>query len=232
MKRIQYKSKKWDDKKEEILNKNYYNLKKDELKQVEQQYKDAKYDEVKYWVMRACYLMQLENYKYILEIVGNKQEGIVKIYKAIKRAYMLYENQVSTTKAVERILKGDGEKELAAYYAIAANRVDLAQEILPEDSILGRLLNEEYDTVKKMCSMDHQSNTQTIKNIMCAISDKDEDALKNCIYDRIREIRRQSIEYMVIIDIWLVALLKIAQRRGMTIVYDFVEVKGFFDNEG
>jgi len=66
-----------------------------------------------------------------------------------------------------------------------------------------------------------------------AIIKRDEKALKNQLIERIKEDRKEPIDYFRIIDYYSTAFIKLAYRYGMNIDIDVIEIpKQFLNDEG
>lgn len=68
--------------------------------------------------------------------------------------------------------------------------------------------------------------------VIRALINKDEDTLKKALITRIREYRKWPVGYSTFIDIFSIALIKLARQYGMNCEIDVIEIpKFFFDKE-
>ena len=72
----------------------------------------------------------------------------------------------------------------------------------------------------------------TERTIIQSLIDKDEAALQKAITARIREYRKWPVGYSTFIDVYSIAMIKLAYRHGMHCEIDVIEIpKFFFDEE-
>lgn len=70
------------------------------------------------------------------------------------------------------------------------------------------------------------------KEIIQSIIQKDEDTLKKTLITRIRKYRKWPVGYSTFIDVFSIALIKLARQYGMNCEIDVIEIpKFFFDEE-
>lgn len=68
--------------------------------------------------------------------------------------------------------------------------------------------------------------------VIRALINKDEDTLKKALITRIREYRKWPVGYSTFIDVFSIALIKLARQYGMNCEIDVIEIpKFFFDKE-
>ncbi|MBP3604094.1 MAG: hypothetical protein J6J79_08105 [Lachnospiraceae bacterium] len=110
------------------------------------------------------------------------------------------------------------------------------------DNIYIQLLNKDVQNVEKyLKSREDKAGSENIfgnklSEIECKdiqmILQGDKVSLRNRLIQRIKEYRKEPIDYFEIIDIYATAMLKLARKYGMDIDIDVIEIpKLFFDKE-
>lgn len=110
------------------------------------------------------------------------------------------------------------------------------------DNIYIQLLNKDVQNVEKYLKSrkDKAGSENLFGNKLSEIECKDiqmilqgdKVSLRNRLIQRIKEYRKEPIDYFEIIDIYSTAMLKLAQKYGMDIDIDVIEIpKLFFDKE-
>ena len=137
----------------------------------------------------------------------------------------LYEDGADVTRGVSETIKSLMDNGVEAYYAMAINRNSDIEKITTTNHILRKLVNKEYETIKDNCR-----EGEPIDGMLMAICENDNTKFEVALVERIKEIRKISTEYMIIIDIWSVVLVKIAKRQGMEFYCNYIEVPDFLLN--
>lgn len=111
--------------------------------------------------------------------------------------------------------------------AILANEYELALKIAGEDTIEGALILQDYERACAILpeSPEEESISQDeLKQCMWAIAHNDEKMFNRYMEKRIRVLRRQGRIMAVIIDSWGLAVIKLAQQRGISCSLDVIEL--------
>lgn len=225
MKKPEYKSTKWDIKKEVIRKNRYLENKINEINEIENKFNANEYDAIKYCLLMSTNYEVICGYEYILNKNENVFISINNAYEKLKEAYELYNKGISTTKAIERIMKKDKKGTIMLCYAVILNKFESVKNMVRKDNVFFMFFNREYANVEKKCKMLLESDSDNeILKMMIAICNKNEKEMQFLIYQRVKKIRKQASESMVYIDIWLTALLKIAKEQGLNFDCDFIEV--------
>lgn len=111
--------------------------------------------------------------------------------------------------------------------AILANEYDLALKIAGNDTVEGALLLQDYG---QACAIlpenpeDDSINKDEIRQCMWAIAHGDEKLFHKYLEKRIRLLRRYASLDPVTLDSWGLAVVKLAQQRGITCNLNVIEL--------
>lgn len=111
--------------------------------------------------------------------------------------------------------------------AILANEYELALKISGEDTIEGALIMQDYE---QACSMlpenpeDDSISAHEIHQCMWAIAHRDEKLFQKYIEKRIKTLRRYARLNTIVFDSWGLAVVKLAQRRGLACNINVIEL--------
>lgn len=111
--------------------------------------------------------------------------------------------------------------------AILANEYELALKISGEDTALGALILQDYERV---CSLlpenpeDGAISADEIRQCMWAIAHRDEKLFHKYMEKRIKTLRRYARLNAIVFDSWGLAVVKLAQRRGLACNINVIEL--------
>lgn len=120
-------------------------------------------------------------------------------------------------------------------YAIFANRWDIAQKLTPKDTLLGAVLEKDYERSKKYLpeSFNDIQKSEDMEQMLWAIVYKDEKRMNKLLENSIKELRRMAKKFpAVCFDSGDLGFIKIAKERGMNIDINVIELPiNLLDNE-
>lgn len=224
MKRIEYQGKKWDKKREK--ENSTYQLIINNLMELEEDWKKGECEEIFYHISKSSKMLLLSKTTYILGEVDKCLEYMNTLVDETIQMCKLYEEGINVIDGVRRTINSVMEKGIEAYYAVAIDRISDVEKVTNSNHILRLLLNGEYDKVKE-----NYKKNDSIGQMLFAICENDEQKFEDALTNRIKEIRRFAEDYMIIIDVWSVALAKIAQQQGMQFYCNYIEVPDFLLNK-
>jgi len=111
--------------------------------------------------------------------------------------------------------------------AILANEYELALKMTGEDTVEGALVMQEYE---RACAMlpenpeDDSIRTDEIQQCMWAVAHGDEKIFNKYMEKRIRILRRYASLGSTTLDSWGLAVVKLAQQRGMSCNLNVIEL--------
>lgn len=220
VKKIDYKGNKWDKRKEYIAQ--YVEWGMGELNSFEEKYQNSEVDVVRYHYVKAQLYYSFASDQYILENTDKSKQYMEMCVDEFVKSCEYYKRGVQTLEGISNNIHNAMTNGAIGYCTVALNRELDIKKIMYPDSILMLLVNEKYDKVKEKCQAD-----ETINNLMIAICEKDNEKFERGLECRIKEIRRAPVDRMAIIDIWAVAMVKIARKRGMDFYCNYIEVPDF-----
>lgn len=110
--------------------------------------------------------------------------------------------------------------------AILANEPELALRIATEDSLEGALLLQDYERAQAMLPDNPEdfSRYNELKQCMWAIAHGDEKAFNKYMEKSIKLLRRQARIDPITIDSWGLAVIKLANQRGIACHLNVIEL--------
>ena len=224
LKKIEYKGKKWDKKKEKEKNVSYQEI-INSLESLEELWKKGGCEEILYHLSKASKMLLLAKSTYIIGELNKCQEYMDMLVDETILTCKLYEDGTDVARGVSETIKSLMDNGVEAYYAMAINRNSDLEKITTTNHILRKLVNKEYETIKDNCR-----EGEPIDGMLMAICENDNTKFEVALVERIKEIRKISMDYMIIIDIWSVVLVPIAKRHGMDFYCNYIEVPDFLLN--
>lgn len=242
--KLEYKGKKWD---KEVANfqkmievtKGAFN--KNEIFTIEKFLNSRSRDYLRLYSRLSGNYREMAVYYYLNDI--NSQE--VKKYTylsgyALLITKYLYEEGMRTeyNRIVEDIIEGD--TDYALYQLIAVGEVDNPYIEMEVNNLIMLIYQQKYEQAELIVKQlpDNPDDSKEIyyirpeylKKIYSAIINQDEKAFNEEIIKRIKKYRKNMVGYSTIIDIVSVALIKMAEQRGLCCTVDAIEIpKQFFD---
>ena len=148
--------------------------------------------------------------------------------KAGEICFQLYEKGIRTSASWGRHLENKDTMFTYIHYAILANDYELAIRITPLESLLGSVLQQDYDKAKTFLPEDPneiQSPWQDEERILWAVAYKNEKKLNQFVERRIKDLRRQAcVATPVYFDEHGLAWIKLAMQRGMECKLNVIEL--------
>ncbi len=213
MKKLDYKNKKWERRKEKIIHDIQcgYN----EIGSLKNDYLNGKVDEVKYHYMLALYLKTAAEdefvqgqhrkcYKYILESVGE-------LTTAVKLLGEGKDTKRPTKISIENTIKGG----YWGYCALLVSDYDKISQVTRPDTNIIQMLSQK---------LTDEDVNDSVDEMELAISLRDSEKFEEALADRIKEIRKFDIENYICADFISMALVKEAKKVGMNFYSDYIEV--------
>ncbi|WP_160685610.1 hypothetical protein [Clostridium sp. C2-6-12] len=223
-KQIEYSSIKWEKKKDVCIKNCYMKEKQDKSKKIIEDFKLLNQkDYVGFYYTLSLYYHQLADFSYLLENDIEACKGYCYLVaKSIDTAYKLFNNGMEPAAWLRKEISARKSEEFAAYCAIVVDNYDLAKSILSENTIIGNLLLGNIEKAKQ--GINDMPEKDGIKDIFLAIVNNEPKNLEQGIVKRLKTLRKQSIDYLTIVDIWSIALIKIAKKLGVNIEEIDIEV--------
>lgn len=210
MKKIDFFSTKWIKRIEKMNSGNELAYRKNEITDTS----NSSFDEVKKCVLHSMEYWRLAECEYLNKDYHSCINSLNLCIDQLISAFNL-EGEVNTTEPIKmklnEVKKGDGE----VYIAYATNRFDDLSQYLYSSQI------EEYFT---------QVEDENLIGMYHSIKEHNEEKLEVFLNKRIRDIRRMSVDYLIVIDFWALSLVKYAVENGMKINTKVIEL-GFTEQE-
>lgn len=208
-----YKTTKWDKRKDVILKGMHYDY--EELESLNNDYLNGKINEVKYHLLLSLCFSRIAKNEFIQ---GKHRECYVCVSKQVDEfaltVQLLQEGKdapTATKRYIESYLK-------SIYYgcvALFVSNYDVIPKVTNPDSNLVQMLL--HKTVE-------QAVDDPIDEMINAISLKNSEQFENALIKRIKEIRRFDVDHFLCMDIWSMGLVKEAEKDGLHFYSDYIEV--------
>lgn len=174
-----------------------------------------------YAELMSYYVRVIEAYYMENEEIGTGMGYYYLAAKAVEAAQYLYNNQNVKTK-ISKVMAENEYGHRAVCCAIIAGEYELARRVMKKDSMMGFVL--ENDKEKILARLKQKDDDAKLNTIYKAIAEKDVKLLEKGICERLSYLRKLKYDYISIIDEWLVALIKLAKKAGMTVEINVAEV--------
>lgn len=213
MKRLEYKTVKWEkmasmliEDKEEDFN---------ELDLLEMEYLNGDIDEVRYHLVRSsCYESIAENY-FIEGDFSSFKENVKYSLNEFLMTLKLLEEGKSAFEATKNSINEDLEDGYLGYLALIIADYDMIPKVtLPGSSLIRMLSGKEIE----------EETDDFINTMERAIVLRDSEMFETALANRIKEIRKVPTDDYECLDWWSIALVQEAEKAGMQFYSDYIEV--------
>lgn len=213
MKKINYKTDKWEKRKIILVENSKYDYEEVEL--LKKDYLDGKIDEIRYHYTLSLYLKNIAEDEFVqgdfLECYKNIVSSLNEFITSIK----LLDEGKKTNQSTKLGIESKVNSGYFGYYALITCNYDVISYITkPNSSIIQMLTN----------GVVNEGIDKTISEMERAISVKDADKFENALEKRIKEIRKFNLDNYVCADFISIALIKEAKKVGMHFNADYIEV--------
>ena len=213
MKKIpDYKTAKWDKRKDVILKEIHYDY--EELESLNKDYLNGKVNEVKYHLLLSLCFSRIAENEFIQ---GKYRECHVCVSKQIDEfalAVQLLQEGKDAPTATKRHIESHLKSIYYGCSALFVSNYDVIPKVTSPDSNLVQMLL--HKTVK-------QAVDDPIDEMINAISLKNSEQFETALIKRIKEIRRFDIDHFLCMDIWSMGLIKEAKKNGLHFHSDYIE---------
>lgn len=171
---------------------------------------------------------------------AQKSADYLYLYLLAKRkAYDLQKSGVEITNpAVAKGLQSVRELRIMVYSAIAIGEAELFEEYLKQLPIIYSLYNGDYETARVLVNEIADSPDEArevyyrdekfLKNIFIALLDRNEKLFNEELIKRIKKLRRNMVDYLTVVDITSIAIIKLAEKCGLSCNFDIIEIPKYF----
>lgn len=196
MKKLEYHSKKWNKRIDSMNEKNEISFWRNEIAEIKQKANDVIHEQM---MFNNSYIL-LAKCEYLNKDYTNAVNSWNLCIDCLIEAFKL-EGTTDTSEAVKINLKRAKQKCGEVYIAYVLNRFkEISQYVI-------------YDTIEEVFeSIDEEDN---LKGIYNSIKERNQESFDLFMKNRIKEIRRLSEDYLVVVDFWALSLIKYASEKGM-----------------
>lgn len=210
MKKPEYMSAKWHKRNEIMLFTNEIEARKKEIEDTN----NSSFDDAKKSFLHCLEYNNLARCEYMNKEYENCKQTLNMVIDELINAFIWVEKcdvAVSTRMALKEIQEGREE----VYIAYVINRFsDLSQYLIS---------NKIEDFFEKL-------EDDNLIGMVVSIKEHDEKKLDEFLCKRIKDIRKMSVDYLLIIDFWSLGILKYALENGMRIRTKVIEL-GFTEQD-
>ncbi len=195
-----------------------------------------------YYLISGQYYLASETAWMLCEDAQKSAEYLYLYLLSKRKAYDLQKSGVEITNpAVEKGLQRVKEIRMAVYSAIAIGEVELFEDYLEQLPIIFSIYNNDYERARVLVNelSDNPDETREVyyqdekflKNILKALLNKDEKMFNEELIKRVKKLRRNMVGYLTVVDITSIALIKLAEKCGLSCTFDIIEIPKYFLSE-
>ncbi|MCM1187542.1 MAG: hypothetical protein NC251_07835 [Lachnoclostridium sp.] len=196
-----------------------------EIQKLEVRLKEGKIDALRYHHLKSGIYYMASDKAYLLGDEEKCKEYINISIDNQLEAIRIGEENPSADEYILDCLKRDRKENALVYCAVAVDREEDARRLVMEEHCIQHLLNNELDIIREQFVEEKEDSG--FSQILLAICNHDNKALRKAVEDRVSMLRRQSVDYFRALDIWSVACIKIAQKMGMKWEGHLIEIPEF-----
>lgn len=213
MKRLDYKNKKWEKRKEKIIQDIQCGY--DEIGSLKKNYENGKINDVKYHYLLALYLKTAAEDEFIQGQHRKFYKYISESVREFATAVQLLGEEKETNRptkiSIENTIKGG----YWGYCALLVSDYDVISQVTRPDANIIQMLSQK---------LTDQDVYDSVGEMELAISLRDSERFEKALADRIKEIRKFDVENYICADFISMALVKEAKKAGMDFYSDYIEV--------
>ena len=213
MKKLEYKSSKWEKRKSILIENSKYDY--DEVSTLTKLYHEQKMDEIRFrYTLSICYKNIAEDAFVQNDYLGC-YENIEKSLNEFVTSVRLLNEGKSTNQATILNINNKISSGYFGYLALLTSNYDAVSQIVEPNSTIIQILSND------VIAEDENDN---IRAMECAISKKDSDQFQSALVERIKKIRKLNLDNYICADFVTMALIKEAKKAGMQFCSEYVEV--------
>lgn len=215
MKKLTYKTDKWEKRKAILIENSRYDY--DEVSSLKKDYLNENIDEIRYYYTLSLCFKNIAEDEYVQGNSSGCYENIENSLNAFVTAVKLLNEGKSTNQATKLNVENKISSGYFGYYALITSNYDIIPQIVKEDSYILQMLSNKVVN----------GDTNNLINAMeSAISLRDSVGFENALANRMKEIRKFSLDNYVCADFISVALVKEAKKAGLQFQAEYIEVDG------
>ena len=192
-------------------------------------------DEATLFFLMGNEYRQLADYEYLMNKDSRKSLAyLIKYIELGIKAYSLYQQgEMIKNNAVKNSLSHEDFINELAFTAVAAGKYETVSGVMKGtviDALYNGCLDEARDRVSAYtCPTDegrevYYRDMCFLKNAVIALTDRDTETFSHELEPRIRKYRKNMVGYSTIIDTVSAALIKLAEKAGVKVHIDVIEI--------
>ncbi len=213
MKKLDYKTAKWEKRKAILLQNIKYDY--DDINSLKKVYLEGKIDEIRYHYTLSLYFKNVAEDEFVQGNYMLCSENIVSSLKEFVTSVKLLGEGKQTNQATKMNIENKINSGYFGYYAIIISDYDIIPLITKADSSIIQML------LSKVVNEDTDNSINIMEN---AISLRDSKKFEDALANRIKEIRKFNLDNYVCADFISIALVKEAKKAGMNFNSEYIEV--------
>lgn len=207
MKRIDYKTAKWDKKQKNIIKYSEYNLNR--IEDIQKQYDQGEKDIISFYFVSALAYIKVAEYYYVAEEKQKFMETIEKTVEAFRQSVNLLKKEDYTFEPT----KSDILKKLDVgnwgYFAFILGEEEIG-DIADVNSSVYKMVKE----ISSNCTITGMENIVKMQN---AIVEKNSTDFNEALNARMIELRKFSLDYYICVDFFSLGLIRYALKKGLSV---------------
>lgn len=212
MRKLEYKTPKWEKRKERIIQGIQYDY--DEICSLKNNYLNGKIDEIKYHCMLALNFENVAEYKFVQGKHRECCEYVMKVVEEFGLALKLLREGKDTTQVTKINIEEKIKGNYLGYLALLTSNYAVIPKVTEPESGIARMLSGK---------MSGQDVHDPVDEMEWAVSLREPERFEKALADRIREIRRFDLDCYICADFISMALVREAKKRGMSFYSEYIE---------